>query len=261
MKTLLEPLLWSSRRGNREYWLLAACGPVLLGAGLVGWLLSWLSASTAAFCFMLLAALVTRFSRTRTLRVADLVTLTRGLGVCFLAGLALQALAGDLARNGVLTMIIMGTICLTLDGVDGRVARARGEASAFGARFDVETDAAMLVVLSVAVAALGIAGWWVLAIGTMRYCYVATSYVVPALRVPLPYRYSGKVIAVVQAVALLAALAFGLTRGEHWVSTTFLLAALALLCWSFGRSVIWQIRNAPSRSVRRVGVVEHEPIG
>jgi phosphatidylglycerophosphate synthase len=261
MKTLLEPLLWTIRRGNSEYWLLAACGPVLLGAGLVGWLLSWLSASTATFCFLLLAALVARFSRTRTLRVADLVTLTRGLGVCFLAGLALQALAGGLAKNGVLTMIIMGTICLTLDGVDGRVARARGEASAFGARFDVEIDAAMLVVLSVAVAALGIAGWWVLAIGTMRYGYVATSYVVPAFRTPLPYRYSGKVIAVVQAVALLAALAFGLTPGEHWVATTFLLAALALLCWSFGRSVIWQIRNAPSRSVRTVGVVEHEPIG
>jgi phosphatidylglycerophosphate synthase len=261
MKTLLEPLLWTIRRGNSEYWLLAACGPMLLGAGLVGWLLSWLSASTATFCFLLLAALVARFSRTRTLRVADLVTLTRGLGVCFLAGLALQALAGGLAKNGVLTMIIMGTICLTLDGVDGRVARARGEASAFGARFDVEIDAAMLVVLSVAVAALGIAGWWVLAIGTMRYGYVATSYVVPAFRTPLPYRYSGKVIAVVQAVALLAALAFGLTPGEHWVATTFLLAALALLCWSFGRSVIWQIRNAPSRSVRTVGVVEHEPIG
>jgi phosphatidylglycerophosphate synthase len=261
MKTLLEPLLWTIRRGNSEYWLLAACGPVLLGAGLVGWLLSWLAASTATFCFLLLAALVSRFSRTRTLRVADLVTLTRGLGVCFLAGLALQALAGGLAKNGVLTMIIMGTICLTLDGVDGRVARARGEASAFGARFDVEIDAAMLVVLSVAVAALGIAGWWVLAIGTMRYGYVAASYVVPAFRTPLPYRYSGKVIAVVQAVALLAALAFGLTHGEHWAATAFLLAALALLCWSFGRSVIWQIRNAPSRSVRRVGVVEHEPIG
>jgi phosphatidylglycerophosphate synthase len=261
MKTLVAPLLWTSRRSITEYWLLAACGPVLLGAALVGWWLSWLSASTATFCFLLLAALVARFSRTRTLRPADLVTLTRGLGVCFLAGLALQALAGGLARNGVLTMIIMGTICLTLDGVDGRVARARGEASAFGARFDVETDGAMLVVLSIAVAALGITGWWVLAIGVMRYGYVAASLVVPALRTELPGRYSAKVIAVGQAVALLAALAFGLTHGAHWAPTTLLLFALALLSWSFGRSVIWQIRNASSRSVRTVGAVEHEPIG
>jgi phosphatidylglycerophosphate synthase len=244
MKTLVTPLLRTSRRSSSEYWLLAATGPVLLGSALLGWQLGWLSASTAAFCFLVLAALVARHSRTRSFGIADVVTLSRGLGVCFLAGLALQALAGGLAGHGVLAMIIVGTLCLTLDGVDGRVARARGEASAFGARFDVETDAAMLVVLSVAVAALGIAGWWVLAIGAMRYGYIATSLVVPALRTPLPYRYSGKVIAVVQAVALLAALAFRLTHGEHWLSNAFLLLALASLCWSFGRSVIWQLRNS-----------------
>jgi phosphatidylglycerophosphate synthase len=243
MNTPVAPLLPASRRINTDYWLIAACGLVLLGGALVGWLLSWLSASTAAFCFLLLAGLVARYSRA-SLRIADLVTLTRGLGVCFLAGFALQALAGGLAENGILIMIIMGTLCLTLDGVDGQVARARGEASAFGARFDVETDAAMLIVLSVAVAALGIAGWWVLAIGAMRYAYVATSLVVPALRTPLPYHYSGKVIAVVQAVALLAALGYGLTHGAHWVPTAFLLAALGSLCWSFGRSVIWQLRQS-----------------
>jgi phosphatidylglycerophosphate synthase len=244
MKTLVAPLLWTSRRGTTEYWLLAASGPVLLGSALLGWQLSWLSASTAIFCFLLLATLVARHSRARSFGIADVVTLVRGLGVCFLAGLALQALVGDLARHGVLTMIIMGTLCLTLDGVDGRVARARAEVSAFGARFDVETDAAMLAVLSVAVAALGIAGWWVLAIGALRYGYVATSLFVPALRTPLPYRYSGKVIAVAQAVALLAALTFRLTHGEHWVSTALLLGALASLCWSFGRSVLWQLRQS-----------------
>ena len=244
MKTLATPLPLTSSRSNTDYWLLAAGGPVLLGAALVGWWLSWLSASTAALCFLFLAALIARYSRTRDLRIADLVTLARGLGVCFIAGFTLQALAGGLARNGVLVMIIMGTLCLTLDGVDGRVARARGEATAFGARFDVETDAAMLIVLSIAVAALGIAGWWVLVIGALRYGYVAASLIVPALRTPLPYRYSGKVIAVIQAVALLAALAFGLTHGAHWVPTMFLLAAFASLCWSFGRSVIWQVRQS-----------------
>jgi phosphatidylglycerophosphate synthase len=244
MKTLVTPLLLTSRRSNTDYWLLAAGGPALLGAALVGWWLSWLSGSTAAFCFLLLAALVARYSRTRGLRVADLVTLARGLGVCFLAGFSLQALTGGLAKNGVLAMIIMGSLCLTLDGVDGRVARARRETTQFGARFDVETDAAMLVVLSIAVAALGIAGWWVVAIGAMRYGYVATSLVVPVLRTPLPYRYSAKVVAVAQAVALLAALVFGLADGQLWVPTALLLAALASLCWSFGRDVIWQLRHS-----------------
>ena len=245
----MTPLLWTSRRSNTDYWLLAASAPVLLGAALLGWWLSWLSASTAMLCFLLLAALVAKYSRTRGLRLADLVTLARGLGVCFLAGLALQAVAGGLAKNGVLTMIIMGSLCLMLDGLDGRVARARGEASDFGARFDVETDAAMLVVLSVAVAALGVAGWWVLVIGLLRYGYVATALVVPALRLPLPYRYSAKVIAVAQPVALLAVLALELLHSNQWGVTMVLLAAFALLCWSFGRSVLWQLRNAPSRSL------------
>ena len=84
----------------------------------------------------------------------------------------------------------------------------------------------------------------VMAIGALRYGYVATSLFVAALRTPLPYRYSGKVIAVAQAVALLAALTFRLTHGEHWVSTALLLVALASLCWSFGRDVIWQLRHS-----------------
>jgi phosphatidylglycerophosphate synthase len=244
MKTLVTPLLGTNRRGTSEYWLLAACGPIVLGAALLGWQLGWLSASTEGFCFLLLATLVARHSRARTFGIADVVTLVRGLGVCFLAGLGLQALVGGLQRHGLLAMIIIGTLCLLLDGVDGRVARARREASAFGARFDVETDAALLVVLSVAVAALEIAGWWVLAIPALRYGYVAASLVVPALHTPLPYRYSAKVIAVVQAVALLAALTSQLTRGEHWVPIMILLAAFALLCWSFASSVIWQLRHS-----------------
>ena len=45
-------------------------------------------------------------------------------------------------------------------------------------------------------------------------------------------------------VALLAALVFGLAHGQPWVTTALLLAALASLCWSFGRDVIWQLRHS-----------------
>ena len=98
---------------------------MLLGSALLGWQLSWLSASTATFCFLVLAALVLAFpcQKLRHRRRGDAGTRA---GRLFSRGLALQALAGGLARHGVLTMIIMGTLCLTLDGVDGRVARARG---------------------------------------------------------------------------------------------------------------------------------------
>jgi phosphatidylglycerophosphate synthase len=149
-------------------------------------------------------------------------------------------------------MVLVGTCCLVLDGVDGKVARARRETSAFGARFDVETDAALLMALCLAVPALGITGWWVLAIGGLRYAYVAASWVAPrsirtALRVPLPFHYSGKVVAVIQAVALLAALALeltGIAAALPMLPTVLLAGSLAALCWSFGRDVVWQLRSA-----------------
>src|SRR4029450_1824129 len=137
MKTLVTPLLRTNKRSTSEYWLLAACGPIVVGAALLGWQLGWLSASTAGFCFLLLATLVARHSRARTFGIADVVTLVRGLGVCFLAGLALQALVGGLQRHGLLAMIIIGTLCLLLDGVDGRVARGRREGRGLGARCGV----------------------------------------------------------------------------------------------------------------------------
>ena len=90
-----------------------------------------------------------------------------------------QALLGRLREGGLLAMVVVGTCCLVLDGVDGTVARARGETSSFGARFDMETDAALLLALCLAVPALGVAGWWVLAIGGLRYGYVLAGWIAP----------------------------------------------------------------------------------
>ncbi len=152
-------------------------------------------------------------------------------------------------------MIALGTCCLVLDGVDGRVARARGETSRFGARFDMETDAALLMALSLAVPALGFAGWWVLAIGLLRYAYVAASLLAPrpvrtALATELPYSYSRKVVAVVQGIALLLALTLGrlgiavpaLPSVLPALPSAVLAVALAALVWSFGRDVVGQLR-------------------
>ena len=58
---------------------------------------------------------------------------------------------------------------LVLDAVDGRVARRTGTTSSFGARFDGEADAFLILVLSVYVAAR--LGSWVLVIGAARYAF------------------------------------------------------------------------------------------
>ena len=51
---------------------------------------------------------------------------------------------------------------VALDGVDGALARGRNETSAFGARFDMETDALLILVLAALVWQHGKAGVWIL---------------------------------------------------------------------------------------------------
>ncbi|MFT4166517.1 MAG: CDP-alcohol phosphatidyltransferase family protein [Microlunatus sp.] len=236
-------------------WRSVAAGALVEGAGLVtaggAELLLPVPALIAASGYVGGAAAILSYRRSRRLGAANLVTLARVIGTCWVIGLTVQAWLGELSRTGLLLMILIGAGCLILDGVDGAVARRRGETSAFGARFDMETDAALLMSLSLAVPPLGVAGWWVLAIGLMRYLYVAASWVGPAglrsaLRRPLPYRYSRKVVAVIQGIALLAALALdatGLTAVAPALPTLVLAVALATLCWSFGRDVAWQSRG------------------
>jgi phosphatidylglycerophosphate synthase len=204
------------------------------------------------------AAVILAYWRRRSFGAANLVTLARVVGTSWVIGLTLQALFGRLTATGLLAMVLVGTCCLLLDGVDGKVARARGETSAFGARFDMETDAALLMALCLTVPALGVTGWWVVAIGGLRYAYVAASWVAPrsirtALRIPLPFHYSRKVVAVIQAVALLASLALeltGLAAALPLLPSVLLAGALSALCWSFGRDVVWQLRSARSPADR-----------
>jgi phosphatidylglycerophosphate synthase len=235
-------------------WQPLATGAVVEGAGLAAaggtGLLMPGSVLGAALGYLGGAAVILGYWRRPHFGAANLVTLGRVVGTCWVIALTLQAVPGQLSRHGLLLMIIIGGCCLILDGVDGAVARARGESSPFGARFDMETDAALLVSLSVAVAALGFAGWWVLAIGLMRYAYVTAAWISPrpirtALRIPLPMRYSRKVVAVTQGIALLLALVAGLVGAAvPLLPTVLLLVAVAALCWSFGRDILWQLRAA-----------------
>ena len=71
------------------------------------------------------------------------------------------------AGSAYAAMVGLAVVALVLDGVDGWVARRTGTVSALGARFDMEVDAFLILVLSVYVA--GSVGPWVLAIGAARY--------------------------------------------------------------------------------------------
>jgi len=211
-------------------------GTLSAGAGLgpVGWLAG--IAYTVGLLALLTAA--ARRARVTTLGPADLVTLARAVLVGGVTALVADGLwSGDTA---VVPLVVTATVALVLDAVDGRVARRSGTASELGARFDMEVDSFLVLVLSVQVAAL--VGPWVLAIGALRYAFVAASWVAPWMRSPLPTRYSAKVVAALQGIVLVVA------TGEvlpHPLAVALVSTALALLVWSFGRDVAWLWRNPP----------------
>ena len=184
---------------------------------------------------MLLASLV-GLGRARhgahRLGPADRVTLVRAVLVGGVAALVADSLAGPVPMAALLTLTV---VALVLDNVDGRVARRTGTASRFGARFDEEVDAFLILVLSVEVART--AGAWVLAIGLLRYAYLAAERLLPWLRGPLPPRYWGKVVAATQGVVLAVVLS-GLLPARP--AEVLLAAALVALAESFAHSVRWR---------------------
>lgn len=168
---------------------------------------------------------------------ADRVTLVRAVLTGGVAALVAEAFVGPVPAG---VLVGLATAGLVLDGVDGRVARRTRTASAFGARFDVESDALLVLVLSVHVARE--VGPWVLLIGAARYLFVLAGTRLRWLRGPLPPRRWRKVVAVVQAVALLLA-ASGLV--PPLVDALVLAVALLLLAESFGRDVVRLHRHRP----------------
>lgn len=172
---------------------------------------------------------------------ANRVTLTRTIGTLSLAGLAVHG--AELGTDGRWWVVVLGTAIMLLDGVDGWVARRTETSSAFGARFDMETDAFLMLVLSTLVWTEGRAGPWVLLIGAMRYLFVAANWIVPRLNGELFPSFRRKLVCVVQGVALLVALG-PIIPDPVAVGVSAL--ALAALTWSFAVDTVWLLQ--PRRS-------------
>ena len=227
---------------------LAAGLPLLLAFAFATQRLAGLPAAyllQAAALYALLAALVVRHAPDalpgRGLGPANRITLGRGALALAIMPLALEP--GPLGAPVYWWIIGVSTAAMALDGFDGWMARRTGTATPFGARFDMELDAALLMALSVLVWRSGAAGPWVLLIGGIRYLFVAAGRVWPALRGTLPPSRRRKAIAVVQGVALLVALGPII---PPWLALGGTAGALALLVWSFAVDVMWLLLHAPA---------------
>ncbi|GAB3914052.1 hypothetical protein GCM10027613_06760 [Microlunatus endophyticus] len=168
--------------------------------------------------------------------LANVITGSRLL-IAVAAFILLLVAVGGREQPLMIAAAVLAGVSLLLDGIDGRVARARHEASRFGAIFDNEADAATVALLSVGLWINGIAGWWVLLIGAMRYLFLLAGMVLPALRGRLPVSMLRKVLGISQGISLALAL-FG--AAIHASAGWQLLPAIALvgLFWSFGRDTV-----------------------
>ncbi|MEU7176830.1 MULTISPECIES: CDP-alcohol phosphatidyltransferase family protein [Streptomyces] len=210
-----------------------------VGLGPAGWLAG---AAFAAATWVVLA-LSLRRTWSRPLGPANRVTLARTGLVCGVTALAASAVV-DRRTLTVASMVVLASVALVMDAVDGRVARRTGSASAVGARFDMEVDAVLILVLSAFVAVSQ--GAWVLVIGAMRYAFVGAARLLPWLRAALPLSYARKAVAALQGIVLVVASAGVLPP----VATRLLLGlSLAALVWSFGRDVVWLRRCGPRQAV------------
>jgi phosphatidylglycerophosphate synthase len=133
---------------------------------------------------------------------ANQVTTARAVVVAWLSGLVGEPALPDFA----LAAALAGLAAMALDGVDGWLARRRGTATAFGARFDMEVDALLIATLAVLAWQAGKTGPWILLIGLMRYVFVAAGQLRPWLRAPLPPSRRRQTIAVVQMAGLIVVL-------------------------------------------------------
>ena len=129
--------------------------------------------------------------------------------------------AGVVAASGVVTI---------LDGVDGSVARRTKMASAFGARYDMEIDALLILALAILVWQFGKAGAWVIASGLLRYMFVAAGWIWEWMRRPLAPTRRARIVCVVQIGALMIALLPGVTPPASAIVSA---AGLGALAYSF----------------------------
>lgn len=174
---------------------------------------------------------------------ANRVTLGRATLVVAVTALALRL--GPLGEVGYWWVLALATVGMALDGLDGRVARNTRSEGAFGARFDMEVDALLLMALSALVWQSGKVGGWVLLIGGIRYLFVLAGMVWPALQAPLPASFRRKTVCVVQGIALIVCVAPIISVP---LATTAAAVSLLSLLYSFAVDVRWLVRVRPQES-------------
>ncbi len=215
----------------------------LLALVAIAWMAEVPAPGQGAAIYLLFAAALAiwlhRHGPVRSFGGANRITLFRLVMVSLLAGYVgwPEAVAWPLLG--------VAGVALLLDGVDGWWARRQGLASDFGARFDMEVDAALILILAALVWNLDKAGPWVILSGALRYLFVGAGWLWPFLRGPLPSSERRRIVCVVQVATLIACLAPIL---GPVVTMPLAAGALVLTAWSFAIDILWLHRQRSTAS-------------
>ena len=167
---------------------------------------------------------------------ANHVTMIRAMLVALIASLIGEPEIPYVAAAAAAATPVM----IVLDGVDGWLARRSRMVSAFGARFDMETDAVLVMVMSILVWQHGKAGPWVLFGGMMRYAFVSAGWWLPWMARPLRPTRRARTITICHMAGLSVALAPIVPAP---LSAIAVAATLIALSWSFAVDVrrLWRM--------------------
>jgi phosphatidylglycerophosphate synthase len=168
---------------------------------------------------------------------ANQITTVRALLVSLVVSLIGEPRLPAIAASAAAASVVVAL----LDGVDGWLARRNRIASDFGARFDMEIDALLIVALSILAWRFDKAGAWVVLSGVLRYAFVAAGAVWTWLKAPLPASVRRQTICVLQIAALTTAIAPAIPPA---ISAPLAAVALAALCASFLIDTVWLWRRA-----------------
>jgi len=225
----LATLVWMAFLGGGGLAVVAAVAGPLIGAG--EWY-GWKATGIFAGIMVVACAAIARWHPHPVLGAANLVTTIRVMGVALVAGLVGEPATATAAWAALATTAVI----VGLDGVDGWLARRDRTTSAFGASYDMETDAFLILVLTVLVWQHDKAGVWVLAGGVMRYGFVAAGWWWPWMAAPLGSSLRGKAVAVAFIAGLAVALAPAVPVPFSGAAAALVLGALA---WSFLVDIRW----------------------
>ncbi|MDG4647785.1 CDP-alcohol phosphatidyltransferase family protein [Roseibacterium sp. SDUM158017] len=215
--------------------LAGAVATLVLAAALTGWdgaFGAGLAAGMAVYAAAAFAAALEMHRRYPhpVVGLCNLVTLLR---LVLAASLVPALVAGTGPGWGLFAVAV---VALSLDGADGWLARRQGLVSHFGARFDMEVDSLLGLILATMAWTSGNAPAAVILLGLPRYVFGAAGLVLPWLRRDLPERFSRKAVCVVQLATLIV---LQLPIVPQGLSAGLVTLAAGALAWSFARDVIW----------------------